>query len=101
MVARKVSLANTKHQYHASQCGDYDCGAQSQKEWRLLWESKFDSFHEWTLVTRKMVERKAFLANSKDQYLVSLCGEHVCSLHNKKNGDYNEYQSLSHFTIEL
>ena len=36
-----------------------------QKEWRLLCISKFVSFHEWTLITRKMVENKAFLANPK------------------------------------
>ena len=29
-----------------------------KKEWRLLWVSKFMSFHGWTLTTRKMVERK-------------------------------------------
>ena len=47
-----------------------------------------------------MVERKAFLANPKHQYCVSQSGEHNCSAHNKKNGDYNEYPSLSDFTDE-
>ena len=27
-------------------------------------------------------------------------GEHDCSAHNKKNGDYQEYQSLTHFIDE-
>ena len=44
---------------------------------------------------KEMVERKAFLANPKRQYHVSQWGEHDCS------GDYNEYQSLSHFTNQL
>ena len=36
MVGRKVFHANPKDQYHLSQCGEHDCSAQSQKEWRLL-----------------------------------------------------------------
>ena len=46
------------------------------------------------------MERKAFLANPKHQYCVSLYGEHDCYAHNKKNGDYYEYPSLSHFMDE-
>ena len=48
-----------------------------------------------------MMERKAFLSNGKDQYRVSQLAEHDCSAHNKKNEDYYEYPSLSHFTDEL
>ena len=44
-----------------------------------------------------MVERKAFLANLKHQDCASQYGEHDCSANNKKNGDYYEYRSLSHF----
>ena len=47
-----------------------------------------------------MVERKAFLANLKQQYHVSQRGEHDCSAHNEKNGDYYEYPSLTHLTDE-
>ena len=47
-----------------------------------------------------MVERKALLANAKQQYRVSKYGEHDYSAHNEKNGDYNEYPSSSHFTNE-
>ena len=47
-----------------------------------------------------MVEKKAFLANPKQQYRVSQCGEHDCSSNNENNGDYNEYPGLSHFTDE-
>ena len=45
-----------------------------------------------------MVEWKAFLANPKHQYRVPQCGELDCRAHNEKNGDYNEYPSLSYFT---
>ena len=50
-----------------------------------------------------MVERKAFLANPnpKHQYCVSQWGEHDCRDHNKRNGDYNEYPSLSRFIDKL
>ena len=44
-----------------------------------------------------MTERKAFLANPKRQYCVSQHGEHDCNASNKKNRDYYEYKSLSHF----
>ena len=47
-----------------------------------------------------MVEGKAFAANPKHQYHVSQWGEHDCSAHNKKNGDYFEYLSFSYFTDE-
>ena len=48
-----------------------------------------------------MVERNAFFKNSKHQYLLSQCGEYDRSAHNKKNGDYNEDQSLSHVMDEF
>ena len=47
-----------------------------------------------------MVERKALGANLKQQYCLSQYGEHYCSAHNEKNGDYIEYPSFSHFTDE-
>ena len=48
-----------------------------------------------------MAKRKAFHANPKHKYHVSQCGEHDYSANNNKNGDYNEYPSLSHLTGEL
>ena len=47
-----------------------------------------------------MVERKAFLANPKHEYLVSQHGEHDCSANNEKSGDYYECPSLTHFINE-
>ena len=44
-----------------------------------------------------MDERKAFLANPKNQYRVSQQGEHDSSANNKRNGDYYGYLGLSHF----
>ena len=48
-----------------------------------------------------MMERKGFPANPKRQYRVSKCGEQDCSADNKRNGDYYENPSLTHFTDEL
>ena len=47
------------------------------------------------------MERKAFLANPKHKYRVSEFGKHDGSAYKKKNGDYYEYPSLSHFMDEL
>ena len=44
--------------------------------------------------------KNAFLTNPKHQYRVSHKEEHDCGAHNEKNGDYNEYLSLFHFTHE-
>ena len=45
--------------------------------------------------------KKAFVVNQKHQYCVSQCGEHYYSAHTEKNGDYNQYPSLSYFNDEL
>ena len=45
--------------------------------------------------------KKIFLTNLKHQYHVSQIWEHDCSAHNKKNGNYYEYQNLSHFPDKL
>ena len=44
-----------------------------------------------------MVERKAFLANPKHHYRAAQCEEHDCSAHNKNNGGYYKYPSLTYF----
>ena len=48
-----------------------------------------------------MVERNASLADPKHQYRVAQCGEPDYYTTSKKNGDYYEHPSLSHFTDEL
>ena len=49
-----------------------------------------------------MVEWKAFLANLEDQYHVSQCGGHHCSVHNRKNRVYYKYPNLlfSHMNFD-
>ena len=101
MVERKAFLANSKHQYRVSQSKEHDCSAQPQKEFIILWESKFVSFDRCTLIIREMVERKPFLAKSKHQYCVSQRGEHDCRAYNKMYGDYYENPSLTHIIDKL
>ena len=48
-----------------------------------------------------MVERKAFLANPKHQYHQTQCGEHDFIANNKRNKDYYDNPSLTHFIDEL
>ena len=47
-----------------------------------------------------MVERKAFFANPNHRYCIPQLGEHDCSAHKIKNGDYYKYRSLPHFMDE-
>ena len=47
------------------------------------------------------MEKKAFRAIQKHQYLVSQCEKHDWSADNKKNGDYYKYPSLSYLTDEI
>ena len=44
--------------------------------------------------------KKSFPTNPKHQYCVSQYEKYDCSAHNKKNGDYDEYPTLSHLTDE-
>ena len=55
-----------------------------RKRMKIIASIKFVLFHRWTIIIRKMVERKAFLANAKHQDDVSQCGEQGCSANNKK-----------------
>ena len=100
MVERKAFLANPRLQYRASQCGEHVCSAHNERNVDYC-VSKFDSFHEWTLIISKIVGRKAFLANLEHQYHVSQGGECDISAHSYRKGNYNAYSSLSHFTDKL
>ena len=42
--------------------------------------------------------KKAFPTNLKHQYHVSQCGEIDYCTSDRRNGDYNKHQSLTHFT---
>ena len=71
------------------------------KKMEIIMSTQVVSFCRGTLITRKTVERKAFLANPKHKHRASQCGEHDCSASSKNRGDYYEYPSLSHFPDEL
>ena len=44
--------------------------------------------------------KKSFSWQNKDLISCIPIGEHDCSAHNKKNVDYYEYPSVTHFTDE-
>ena len=52
-------------------------GGYSQKAWKLFQVSMLISSKGWTLISRKMVERKAFLQKLKPQHYVFQSGEHA------------------------
>ena len=93
MVERKAFLAIPKHQDRISQWEEHDCSANNER-WSLLQVSEFVLFHGWSLIIKKIVERKGFLANPKHQYNLSQWGEHDCRAQNKKNGGYYGYPSF-------
>ena len=76
------------------------CG-QSQKEKRLLRVSMYVSFDKWTLILKKMVERKAFLGNQRINIMYLDVDNMFIVANHKKNGHYYECPSLSHLTDEL
>ena len=50
---------------------------------------------------KEMAKKKAFLANPKQQYRISQCGEHDYHANNKRSKDCYEYPSLSHSSDKL
>ena len=70
----KAFLAKPKRQYHGSQWGKHDCSAKLKK-WRSLQEPKFVVVDGQTLIIRRMVESKSFLAKPKHQYHASKWGK--------------------------
>ena len=58
-------LAKPKRQDLVSNWGEYVYSAKSQKERWLSYESKFVPFDGSTLILRKIIEIKAFLAKPK------------------------------------
>ena len=66
-VERKAYLANPKHQYHASQCGELDCHANNKKNGDY-------HVHQRCPISRMNFDyteyggKKTFLANQKHQY---------------------------------
>ena len=100
MEEKKAFLSNPKHHYCVSQYGEHDCSAHNKKNGHYYGIEVCPI--SWVNINYKENGRKkAFLANQKHQYRVSPHGEHDCSAHNKKNGDYYRYPSLSHFRDEL
>ena len=67
---KKSFSAETKASTHLSQWGEWNYGAQSLKEWRLLCESMFIPVEKQILI-QKLEEREVFLMKPKHQYHLS------------------------------
>ena len=68
---KKAFPANSKHQYRVSQCGERVCHANNKNNADYYEYPSLSHFTDELLIIRKMVKRKAFLANQKHQYHVS------------------------------
>ena len=77
MVEIKAFLPKAKHQSYVSRWKKHVYCAQSQKEFRLSWESRFIPFFGWTLILRKIMEIKAYIATPMHQNHASLWQEYV------------------------
>ena len=68
----KALLANPKHQYHVSQCGEHDCSAQHKKNVDYYENPSLTHLMDKLFIIRKMMERNAFLANRKHQSCIQM-----------------------------
>ena len=97
MTESEAFPVNPKNDDRVSQWREHDYDAYNKKNGDCYEYPSLSHFKDWTLIIRKMMESKAFLGNPKHQGCVSQRGEHDCGANNKKNRDYYEHPSLSHF----
>ena len=71
------------------------------KELEIITRIHFRQTKRYTLIIRKMVERKAFLAKSNHEYHVSQLEEGVLWPNHEKIRDYYENPCLSHLVDKL
>ena len=100
IVERETFLANPKYQYRVSRYGEHDFNANN-KRMEIVMGIQVCLTSWMNFNYKENGGKKAFPANSKHQYRVSQCREDDSCFNNKKNGDYYEYPSFSHFTDEL
>ena len=84
LVEKKLFIWNQRIKYLVSKWRENVYNAKSQKDWRLLQESKFVLFDRWTLILQKMVEMKAFPMKPKHQYHGPQWGEHIYGAQSQK-----------------
>ena len=99
MVERKAFLVNPKHQCHVSQCGEHDL-VPIIKILEITMSIQVCLISWMNINCNENSGKKGFSCKPKHQYRVSQCTKHDCTAHNKKNGDYCEYRSLTYFTAE-
>ena len=99
MVEWKAFLANSKHQYHVSREEEYDCCAYN-KGMEIITSIQVCLISWMNINYDKNGGMKSFSSNARHQYHVSQWEEHDCNADNKRNGDYYQCPSFSHFTGE-
>ena len=72
MVECKAFLVNPKHQYHVSQCGEHDSSGRQKKNVDYYENPSLTHLMDKFFITRKMMERKAFLANQRHQLCIHM-----------------------------
>ena len=82
----------TKSSNCVYQWGECVYSAQSQKKQRILQESMLLKLDGWTLILRRMVELKAFLAKLKHQIMYTNEENVFIVSNHKKKKDYYENQ---------
>ena len=96
----KKTFSCQTNQYHACQWEKCVYNVQSQKEQRLLWESKFVLLHKWTSTLSRLGKKKLFLPNQNNN-TIYIKEQNLSMVHNHESDrDYYKNQSLSHLTDE-
>ena len=90
----------TKASTHLSQWGEWNYGAQSLKERRLLCESMLILVKRLALF-QKLVERDVFLIKLKQQFIYPHKENALMVPNHVKKGDYCVNPCLSHLADEL
>ena len=98
---KKAFLANPKHQYHLSQCGEQDCHAKNKKNGVYYGYPSLSPFLNKLWLKRKWWKEKLFWQIQSIKIMYPIMEKYDCNANNKKNGDCYEYPILSHFTDEL
>ena len=93
-VEKQVFLMKSKHQNHLSQWGEYEYGAQTRKERRLLLESMFIPIERRTWIL-KTVEKQVFLWNQCIKIIYPNEENMNTVPKHEKRGDYCVNPSLS------
>ena len=99
MVKRKASLANPKHQYRVSQCGEYNFCTHNKMYGDCYEYPSLSQLTDELLLFGKWRKEKLFLQVQTSISCIPMRRTYY-DAYNKKNKDYYEYLGLSQFMHE-